>query len=87
MSSPIFRPDATPSVYGEAIRILGLARIGVASTDTAANIDLTEAGYSELFEMIGRVAHDMLDRIEELERQAKAVSANPAPYNAAPEPA
>lgn len=87
MSSPIFRPDATPSVYGEAIRILGLARIGVASTDTTANIDLTEGGYSELFEMIGRVAYDMLDQIQELETQAKAAGASPAPNNAAPEPA
>ncbi len=61
VSGPIFDVPSSPDTYDKALKILALARTGVAASDSAMNIDLTVRGYGELLEVIGQLASDILD--------------------------
>ncbi len=61
VSGPIFDVTSSPDTYDKALKILALARTGVAASDSAMNIDLTVRGYGELLEVIGQLASDILD--------------------------
>lgn len=61
MSGPIFDNPSHPDTYDKALKILALARTGVAASDSAMNIDQMARGYGELLEVIGELASDILD--------------------------
>ncbi|MCR9088682.1 MAG: hypothetical protein NXH97_18275 [Rhodobacteraceae bacterium] len=63
------RQDAEGSCYA----ILNLCRVGIAATDSAMAVDLSKGGFEALFEAIGALAEDAIDRMEtENTRQSKA---------------
>ena len=61
-------PVSSTSLAG---RIFGLARAGIAASDSNMNIDMTKGGYCELFEAIAQVADDLhsmiADQVQESE--------------------
>ncbi|WP_170577995.1 hypothetical protein [Ruegeria arenilitoris] len=61
LPGPIFDVPTQTDTYDKALKILALARTGVAASDSTMNIDLTMRGYGELLEVIGQLASDILD--------------------------
>ncbi len=71
MTDPIYQNNYTDTASSDALRLYSLARVGIASTDSAMNVNLAEGGYCELFEVIGRLAYELSSDCEDLERLAK----------------
>ena len=55
-------------------RMIHLARIGLAATESNLAIDLNKAGYSGLFETIARLGYDVIFEIPEGETGARQPS-------------
>lgn len=53
-------------------RIKGLAKIGLAASDTMMNVDLHDCGYAELFEVICVISNELIDEIEKSAPPQKA---------------
>lgn len=71
MTDPIYHNGYTDTASSKALRLYSLARVGIASTDSYMNVNLAEGGYCELFEVIGRLAYELSEDCENLERIAK----------------
>jgi hypothetical protein len=53
-----------------ASRIRGLARCGIAASDTTMNIDLLkDGGMTEIFEVIATLAGELYSHLDEVQRQ------------------
>ncbi|WP_373487871.1 hypothetical protein [Blastomonas sp.] len=73
MSGQLFRvPD---SAEYKAARITGLARVGIAATDSVLNINLDASGYRETLETIAIMADDLF---HDLSARSYAASVNAA---------
>ncbi|WP_372572658.1 hypothetical protein [Ruegeria jejuensis] len=71
---PIYERPERPDTLHKASNILALARVGVAASDSALNIDLVKQGYGELLETIARLASDILDMQPGFEPEEKGGS-------------
>lgn len=71
--SSLYDSDLRQDAEGSCYAILNLCRVGIAATDTAMAVDPSKGGFGSLFEAIGALAADAIERIEaESIRQAQA---------------
>ena len=71
MSRSIYKHRTEDTADIMALRIIGLAKVGAAATDSKMNIDLTGFGYCELFEAIAALGHELSEAIDILETEAR----------------
>ena len=71
MLGPVYEVPDQPDAYDVAHKIVALARIGIAASDSPLNIDLTKKGYLELLEVIAQLASEICEMIPDLELKAK----------------
>ena len=64
MTDCIFESGTSNDAERKLYNIVNLCRVGVASSDTAMNVDLTKGGHCELYEAIAALASDAIDQLE-----------------------
>lgn len=70
--------SASDLAYEKAGALFGLAKMGVAASDTAMNMDLHRSGFQQTFETMARLAHDLfldLDGLEDRDETQPPISA------------
>jgi len=72
---PTTPPTPTADALATAYRLHGIARAGIAASDTVMAIDMHKGGYRELFEVINVMAGDVIDGIEQGQRETPATPA------------
>ena len=67
-NDPIYEREALENDPLEQIyRMLGLYKVGIASTDSAMNVDLNKSGHCELYATLHHLALEAIQIIEESE--------------------
>jgi len=60
----LYKGPVLEDAESACMSIIELCKVGLAADSTTMNVDLTDGGYSALFEMIAALANDAVDRLE-----------------------